>query len=127
MGHKGDIERKYTLNKHRLPQQLAEDMKRQYEQGATFLDPEQLTAKQVEEKVELVRADLRARVEEEHKSELAQLKAQVSELSGLKEKVDILMALTRIYPAKLEELAKPSPDAETGLTELKELGLLAES
>ncbi len=39
MGHKGDIELQYTLNNHRLPKKLVEDMKIRYEKAASvFLD-----------------------------------------------------------------------------------------
>ena len=39
MGHKGDIEAKYTTNKHRLPEHLVADMKEAYERSQSFLIP----------------------------------------------------------------------------------------
>lgn len=39
MGHKGDIEAQYTLNKHRLPPQLLEDMRSKYDFASRFLKP----------------------------------------------------------------------------------------
>ena len=39
MGHKGDIEAKYTTNKHRLPDHLIADMKEPYERSQSFLIP----------------------------------------------------------------------------------------
>jgi hypothetical protein len=39
MGHKGDIEAKYTTNKHRLPEHLVTDMKEAYERSQNFLIP----------------------------------------------------------------------------------------
>ena len=39
MGHKGDIEAKYTTNKHRLPEHLITDMKEAYERSQNFLIP----------------------------------------------------------------------------------------
>ena len=39
MGHKGDIEAKYTTNKHRLPEHLIADMKEAYERSQNFLIP----------------------------------------------------------------------------------------
>ena len=39
MGHKGDIEAKYTTNKHRLPEHLIADMKDAYERSQNFLIP----------------------------------------------------------------------------------------
>lgn len=74
MGHKGDIERRYTLNKHRLPEQLARDMKDQYVKGSAFLVAEQLTPQEVDAKVESVRSEIKAKVEEESKSEIEELK-----------------------------------------------------
>ncbi|MGP8071236.1 MAG: site-specific integrase [Candidatus Bathyarchaeia archaeon] len=37
MGHSGDIENRYTTNKHRLPQDLVEDMRRSYLRSQSFL------------------------------------------------------------------------------------------
>ena len=37
MGHKGDIEARYTTNKGRLPEQLMEDMRSAYDQSQIFL------------------------------------------------------------------------------------------
>ena len=37
MGHKGDMEARYTANKGRLTEQMTEDMRRAYEQSQTFL------------------------------------------------------------------------------------------
>ena len=39
MGDKGDIEAKYTTNKHRLPEHLIADMKEAYERSQSFLIP----------------------------------------------------------------------------------------
>jgi len=39
MGHKGDIEAKYTTNKHRLPEHLIADMKEAYKRSQNFLIP----------------------------------------------------------------------------------------
>lgn len=40
MGHKGDIEHVYTTNKHRLPEQLYEDMRAKFAEAAKFLETE---------------------------------------------------------------------------------------
>jgi hypothetical protein len=37
MGHKGDIENRYTTNKHRLPESVIEDMREAYKRGQEFL------------------------------------------------------------------------------------------
>ena len=37
MGHKGDMEARYTTNKGRLTEQMTEDMRRSYERSQTFL------------------------------------------------------------------------------------------
>jgi len=37
MGHKGDIENRYTTNKHRLPESVIEDMRTAYERSQEFL------------------------------------------------------------------------------------------
>jgi hypothetical protein len=37
MGHKGDIENRYTTNKHRLPESVVEDMRAAYERSQGFL------------------------------------------------------------------------------------------
>lgn len=39
MGHKGDIEAKYTTNKNRLPESLIHDMREAYERSQNFLSP----------------------------------------------------------------------------------------
>ena len=98
MGHKGDIERRYTLNKHRLPEQLARDMRRQYEQGSAFLIAEQLTEEQVDAKVESVRSEIRAKVEEESKSEIEELKRNQA----------VMMEFIAKYNARM----KPLPSTE---------------
>jgi len=38
MGHKGDIEHQYTTNKHRLPEDLVEDMREKYRLASRFLE-----------------------------------------------------------------------------------------
>ncbi len=40
MGHKGDIEHRYTVNKHILPEDLLEDMRNAYERSTKFLETE---------------------------------------------------------------------------------------
>lgn len=40
MGHKGDIEATYTLNKHQLPDDLEDDMRRSFRESEQFLDIE---------------------------------------------------------------------------------------
>ena len=37
MGHKGDIENRYTTNKQRLPEQVVEDMREAYRRSQEFL------------------------------------------------------------------------------------------
>jgi hypothetical protein len=37
MGHKGDIENRYTTNKHRLPENVIEDMREAYKRSQDFL------------------------------------------------------------------------------------------
>jgi hypothetical protein len=37
MGHKGDIENRYTTNKHRLPQNVIDDMRQAYERSQEYL------------------------------------------------------------------------------------------
>jgi hypothetical protein len=37
MGHKGDIENRYTTNKHRLPESVVEDMRSAYGRSQEFL------------------------------------------------------------------------------------------
>jgi hypothetical protein len=39
MGHKGDIEAKYTTNKHKLADSLIKDMREAYERSQSFLSP----------------------------------------------------------------------------------------
>ncbi len=39
MGHKGDIEAKYTTNKYKLPDSLTKDMREAYERSQSFLSP----------------------------------------------------------------------------------------
>ena len=103
MGHRGDIARRYDLNKHRLPAELAQQMKAQYVQGAAFLVSEQLTTKQVEEKIEAVRGELRVKVQEEVKDEFADLRAQLSMLtlvvSKLRDRPANLAAATKLADA----------------------------
>ena len=41
MGHKGDIEHRYTVNKHMLPEDLVEDMRTSYERSLRFLETEE--------------------------------------------------------------------------------------
>jgi len=38
MGHKGDIEARYTTNKGRLPENLIEDMRRTYQESTEYLE-----------------------------------------------------------------------------------------
>ena len=38
MGHVGDIENRYTTNKHRLPDQVVEDMREAYHKSQQFLE-----------------------------------------------------------------------------------------
>jgi hypothetical protein len=37
MGHKGDIENRYTTNKHRLPESVIEDMREAYKRSQDYL------------------------------------------------------------------------------------------
>ena len=37
MGHKGDIENRYTTNKHRLPEEVVEDMREAYKRSQEYL------------------------------------------------------------------------------------------
>ena len=52
MGHTGDIEHRYTLNKGRLPEDLIESMRSAYEKSSKFLETERkgLTEEEVENK-----------------------------------------------------------------------------
>jgi integrase len=56
MGHKGDIENRYTTNKHRLPDSVVEDMRSAYERGQEFL---QTTAEKAETSEEKLRDNFR--------------------------------------------------------------------
>lgn len=38
MGHKGDIEARYTTNKGRLPEDLIEDMRRTFKESSEYLE-----------------------------------------------------------------------------------------
>jgi hypothetical protein len=40
MGHKGDIENRYTTNKHTLPENVVEDMRTSYARSQRFLQSE---------------------------------------------------------------------------------------
>ncbi len=46
MGHKGDIEHRYTVNKHMLPEDLIEDMRSSYEKSLGFLETEKTGIKE---------------------------------------------------------------------------------
>jgi len=37
MGHKGDIENHYTTNKHKLPEEVVEDMREAYKRSQEYL------------------------------------------------------------------------------------------
>lgn len=50
MGHKGDIEAKYTTNKHRLPEHLVTDMKEAYERSQGFLTPFESSSETTDER-----------------------------------------------------------------------------
>ena len=50
MGHKGDIEAKYTTNKHKLPEHLITDMKEAYERSQSFLTPFESNGETADEK-----------------------------------------------------------------------------
>lgn len=49
MGHKGDIEARYTTNKGRLPEELTEDMRRAFLQSEQFLSTEEIKEKEKKE------------------------------------------------------------------------------
>jgi hypothetical protein len=51
MGHKGDIEHTYTLNKGKLPPKIIEDMRQAYEKSQEFLQTETTTPKEKEIKI----------------------------------------------------------------------------
>ncbi len=46
MGHKGNIEARYTVNKHRLPEALVEDMREKYQRASELLQTVQTSQKQ---------------------------------------------------------------------------------
>ena len=50
MGHKGDIEAKYTTNKHKLPEHLITDMKEAYERSQSFIVPFERNGETADEK-----------------------------------------------------------------------------
>jgi len=50
MGHKGDIENRYTTNKHRLPEQVIKDMREAYKRSQEFLQTSR-SAETSEEKI----------------------------------------------------------------------------
>jgi hypothetical protein len=54
MGHVGDIEHRYTLNKGRLPDDMIESMRNAYEKSAKFLETEKkgLSEEELKEKLE---------------------------------------------------------------------------
>lgn len=55
MGHKGDIENRYTTNKHRLPDSVIDDMRQAYERSQEFLQ----TSKSMETSEEKLRDSFR--------------------------------------------------------------------
>jgi integrase len=67
MGHKGSIERQYTLHKLKLPRELMRLMRDQYAKGSEFLTAEQLTAEQLDEKLDNVKVETRKEIEQELK------------------------------------------------------------
>ena len=63
MGHKGDIEAKYTTNKRRLPDDLILDMRDAYRRSQMFLVPEVEGSESEEDRRERVLRELRAQAE----------------------------------------------------------------
>ncbi|MEM3871736.1 MAG: site-specific integrase, partial [Nitrososphaeria archaeon] len=60
MGHKGDIEARYTTNKQRLPEEVIEDMREAYRKSQDFLQTyTKATSISEEEKKEMVLSTLR--------------------------------------------------------------------
>jgi len=55
MGHKGDIENRYTTNKQRLPESVIEDMREAYKRSQDFLQ----TTEREETKAEKLRESFR--------------------------------------------------------------------
>ena len=51
MGHKGDIEHQYTTNKHRLPEDLIENMREKYRLASKFLETRTVTTVEPRQKV----------------------------------------------------------------------------
>jgi len=58
MGHKGDIENRYTTNKHRLPEEVVEDMRAAYTRSQEFLQ----TSKKAETSEQKLRDSFRSQL-----------------------------------------------------------------
>ncbi len=58
MGHVGDMEHRYTINKHRLPEDVIENMRESYEKALKFLETEEkgISEKQHNEEINGVKA-----------------------------------------------------------------------
>ncbi len=54
MGHKGDMEARYTTNKGRLTEQMTEDMRRAFEQSQTFLSTDGISGSEADRRKMLV-------------------------------------------------------------------------
>jgi hypothetical protein len=87
MGHKGDIENRYTTNKQRLPESVIEDMREAYRKGQEFL---QTTKPRETDEERLAQA----------------FRKQILLVSGFKQDEVDRMDLSTIDDEKLQEMVK---------------------
>jgi hypothetical protein len=76
MGHKGTIERRYTLNKHKLPRELMRLMREQYIRGTEYLVAEQITRESIEDKLEKAKEETRIQLTAQFNQKMEELKAR---------------------------------------------------
>ena len=58
MGHKGDIENRYTKNKHRLPEEIVEDMREAYKRSQEYLQTTKISETSEEKLTQAFRKQL---------------------------------------------------------------------
>jgi len=87
MGHKGDIENRYTTNKHKLPENIIEDMREAYKQSQEYLQTTK-TGKTSEEKIR------------------EEFKKQLLLVSGFKEEEIEKMDLTSLNEEEFQKLVR---------------------
>jgi len=98
MGHKGDIENRYTTNRQRLPEQVIEDMREAYKRSQEFL----VTTK----KETLSQENI-----------IATFNRQFLYISGYSdEEIDQLGDLSKFTPQRIQELIKKKSMEALGLS-----------